>query len=214
MTLVSPGPPVSAAAEANLDRATSEFGAAVGEFNRLQGEMDATVAFNQDLLDRQNGIHGLEEAADDGVANQGWRRDGAAASGSSGSMSKARRTRRPVRVERATDSMRTQAIARPNTASRMGIRMRMARSSGRARAGRSGAKVPAGRGVSLRIRRKSRATLDRKVRDPGPRRKLKKCRARRGVRPAGSAVERCCSRLRQSRAPGPVPTVTAIAPAV
>ena len=56
MTLVSPGPPVSAAAEANLDRATSEFGAAVGEFNRLQGEMDATVAFNQDLLDRQNGI--------------------------------------------------------------------------------------------------------------------------------------------------------------
>ena len=54
--MVGPDAAEVAAAQANLDRATSEFGAAQGEVNRLQGEMDATVAFNRDLLDRQNGM--------------------------------------------------------------------------------------------------------------------------------------------------------------
>ncbi len=54
--MVGPDAAEVAAAQSNLDRATAEFGAAQGEVNRLQGEMDATVAFNQDLLNRQNGI--------------------------------------------------------------------------------------------------------------------------------------------------------------
>jgi hypothetical protein len=86
------GPDASevAACQANLERAEAEVGAARGEVTRLTNEMNATIAFNEDLLQRQDGIRdkifaGLseEKPQNPGIArvtldlfraNEGWRK--------------------------------------------------------------------------------------------------------------------------------------------